>query len=219
MSSSTPNVLERMKIAKAKAMEARLASEQKQASGRQEAAVSFRSPPVSGDDASKRQKTSQSSGGSDGASPVEVVTTSANASGSAVAASLSSSSVSEADFIFKPADDLVVKLMDSRTKQGNHSAILVLLEQLGAADWPLNDPPDKNLCVAYLLQLRGVAQVSWSDSEKKFSVSAYSPSELNPATPWLQPEVEAEPEVDPADSEPEDLNASGGASSNTPALG
>lgn len=148
MSSGTPDVFERMRIAKAKALEAKIASQERQLSGRQEAAVSFRSPAVSGDEVSKRQKTSHSSGGSDGASPAEVVTASTTTSGSAVVAALSSYSASEAEFIFKPSHDLVIKLMDSRTKQGNHAAILALLEQLGAADWHPNDQPDKNLCVA-----------------------------------------------------------------------
>ena len=223
---STPSIEERLAAARAVASAAKLAAQRRANGGQHEnGASSFASPFVDGGEAATKRlrsadqpEPSTASGSSGGT----------GATAAPVAAPFASHSSSVDGFLFKHSDDLVAKFMDGRTKHGNHAAILALLESLGAAGWPQNDQPDRNLCIAYLLQLRGVGKVSWSDSEKKFSVTDYTPSLLNSLPSWAAPE--APPGVAPesgvaksgdagsGDAESGDLNGSGGASSTPPAL-
>ena len=123
--------------------------------------------------------------------------------------------------IFKLTDDLTIKLMSGTTKQGNINAIRSLLELLGAADWPEEDPPQRALCVHHLTLLRGIATVRWSEADKRFTLDGYTPSALNPSTPWsssaeVGAEVPAGADADAGDTD--GLKADGGATSPAPEL-
>ena len=223
--SRTPSDKERLAEAKAVASATKLAAQRRASGGQHEdGAPSFASPFLDGGEAAtkrlRRADTPELSAdtgvpGGTGAS-------------AAVAAPISSSSSSVDDFIFKHSDDLVAKLMDGRNVQGKLPAILQLLELLEHAGWPKGQQPDRNLCLAYLLQLRGVATVSWSDSDKKFSVSDYIPSALNEEPSWAAPGAPLEVASESGDAKADDaksgdaasgdLNDGGGASSSTPAL-
>ena len=225
-SSSTPSLSDRMAMANAKAREARLASESKRTFGeKQEAAVtSFASPLIAAEEEPSKRLRSESSPADDPSPTV--------ASGSGLvpvlATSEPSSSSSEDGFIFKPTDDLIDKMLDGRNLQGRYTTVLALVELLGAADYPPQDPPSKIVCILFFMQLRGVGTVGWSATDKKFFVDGYTPSKLNPATPWAATLVPGDPPPEsgsdkPVDAVPgkassDDLNVSGGASSSAPAL-
>ena len=89
------------------------------------------------------------------------------------------------DLIFKLTDELPLKIMDGTTKQGRWASVRSLLVGMDLADWPEDSsPPLRTLCVHYLFQLRGSAHLVWLDKEKKFTVTEFAPSRLNPPTPW-----------------------------------
>ena len=228
-SSSKPTILDRMAMANAKAQAAVLACakremEEVELEETQEAATSFDSPAaLVGGEPSKRTRKNPSPADDSGAGVIP------GASLVPVLAASGPSSSSSADgFIFKPGDDLVDNIMDGRLLQGRPAAILSLVELLGAANWPPQDPPNKHACVCFLMQLRGVGTVDWSAADKKYVVSGFTASTLNLATPWAAPPVSVETpsgsesdkpgDAGTEDAVPDDLKGNGGASSSVPAL-